>query len=64
TWPSWIPGIGGKQFEFFQYIFNIADAAITVGVLMMILFYSADAAKAFGHLFGTEEKESEEDNTK
>lgn len=64
TWPSWIPGIGGKQFEFFQYIFNIADAAITVGVLMMILFYSADAAKAFGHLFGTEEKESEGDNTK
>lgn len=26
-WPSWIPVIGGKHFEFFSAIFNFADAA-------------------------------------
>ena len=56
TWPAWIPGIGGEEFEFFQYIFNIADASITVGVLLMIFFYSADASKAFSELFGSKEK--------
>lgn len=56
TWPSWIPGIGGKEFEFFQYIFNIADAAISVGVLMLLIFYSADASRAFAHLFGEKQK--------
>lgn len=50
TWPDWIPGIGGKEFEFFQYIFNLADAAISVGVLLLIFFYSSDAAKAFAQL--------------
>lgn len=39
-WPSWLPWIGGKEFLFFQPVFNIADAAITVGVLVMLLFYS------------------------
>lgn len=52
TWPSWVPGLGGKEFEFFQYIFNIADAAISVGVLLLLIFYSADASRAFTHLFG------------
>lgn len=56
-WPSWIPGIGGTEFEFFQYIFNIADSAITIGVLMMIFFYSSDASIAFAELFGKKEKD-------
>lgn len=47
TWPSWIPVIGGTSFEFFQYIFNLADASICVGVFLLILFYSADASMAF-----------------
>lgn len=46
-WPSWIPGIGGNHFEFFQYIFNIADASICIGVALLILFYSTDASNAF-----------------
>ncbi|MDE5902869.1 MAG: lipoprotein signal peptidase [Muribaculaceae bacterium] len=58
TWPGWIPGIGGKEFEFFQYIFNIADAAISVGVLLMLFFYSADASRAFATLFGGHEAEA------
>lgn len=38
TWPDWIPGIGGKNFEFFSYIFNVADASITVGGATILLF--------------------------
>lgn len=47
TWPDWIPVIGGSSFEFFQYIFNIADSAICVGVALLIIFFSNDASKAF-----------------
>lgn len=36
NWPDWIPLIGGK--EFFSYIFNVADSAITVGGAIAILF--------------------------
>ncbi|MEG0011494.1 MAG: lipoprotein signal peptidase [Muribaculaceae bacterium] len=40
-WPNWIPYIGGDHFIFFQPIFNIADAALSVGVVILILFYSS-----------------------
>ena len=30
--------IGGKEFEFFSPIFNIADASISVGVIALLLF--------------------------
>lgn len=46
TFPGWIPGLGGVEFEFFQYIFNIADSAICVGVFLLIIFYSSDFQKA------------------
>lgn len=36
-WPAWIPVVGGKHFEFFSAIFNIADAAITIGVIWLII---------------------------
>ena len=36
--PSWFPIWGGKPFRFFQPIFNIADAAISVGVITLLLF--------------------------
>lgn len=38
TYPSWIPGLGGKEFEFFEPVFNVADAAISVGVLTLVFF--------------------------
>ena len=38
TWPSWLPYIGGKDYLFFQYIFNIADTAISTGVGILIFF--------------------------
>lgn len=40
NWPDWFPIIGGEHFIFFQPIFNFADAALSVGVIILILFYS------------------------
>ena len=39
-WPEWLPFVGGKMFSFFDPVFNIADSAITVGMALIILFYS------------------------
>jgi len=36
--PNWVPYFGGKNFTFFNAIFNIADAAVTIGVFLLILF--------------------------
>lgn len=36
--PEWIPFVGGDPFTFFQYIFNPADAFITVGVALLFLY--------------------------
>ncbi|MGQ2984370.1 lipoprotein signal peptidase [Flavobacterium sp.] len=44
-WPSWIPIIGGQHFSFFNAIFNIADAAISVGVGILIVFNKKAFAK-------------------
>lgn len=34
---SW-PLIGGKHIEFFKYIFNVADSAITVGAALLLIY--------------------------
>ncbi len=36
--PQWLPFVGGNQFSFFEPVFNFADAAISVGVLTLVLF--------------------------
>jgi signal peptidase II len=38
TFPSWFPIWGGEPFEFFSPIFNIADAAISTGVISILVF--------------------------
>lgn len=38
-WPSWVSGVGGQQFLFFQPIFNLADAAISCGMIAALIFY-------------------------
>jgi signal peptidase II len=35
--PSWIPIWGGERFTFFSPIFNIADASISVGVIVILI---------------------------
>lgn len=36
--PEWIPYFGGERFQFFRPVFNLADAAISVGVITILVF--------------------------
>lgn len=38
TWPSWSPIRPGESFVFFRPVFNVADSAITCGVISILLF--------------------------
>lgn len=38
TWPEWVPFLGGGNLSFFQYIFNVADSAISIGVVLILIF--------------------------
>jgi signal peptidase II len=44
--PQWMPIWGGEEYEFFRPVFNIADAAISIGVVMLILVQRKDAQRA------------------
>ena len=37
VYPQWIPWFGGDYFQFFQPVFNIADASISVGVTVLVI---------------------------
>jgi len=47
NWPSWMPWIGGSEFEFFRYIFNLADASISVGIIVLLLFFRKTLSLSF-----------------
>ncbi len=38
VWPDWVPLVGGKEFKFFNPIFNVADSCITVGIVLLYIF--------------------------
>ncbi len=40
NWPEWVPFVGGNHFVFFSPIFNFADAAISCGIIVLLIFYS------------------------
>lgn len=37
-YPAWLPIWGGEDFVFFRPVFNVADSAISIGVIMILLF--------------------------
>ena len=41
TWPAWVPVVGGEYFLFFSPVFNLADSAISVGLIVLLIFYSS-----------------------
>lgn len=49
NWPEWMPFVGGEHFIFFSPIFNFADAAISCGIIALILFYSKYLNDNMGH---------------
>ena len=44
-WPQWVPLVGGDHFIFFSPVFNFADSAISVGVVLLLLFYREEVSK-------------------
>lgn len=38
TFPNWVPFWGGEYFEFFRPIFNLADMAISTGIITILVF--------------------------
>ena len=62
NWPQWVPMIGGNHFVFFQPIFNIADASLSVSVFVLILFYARYLATVNlkGNVADSEEEIQEE----
>jgi signal peptidase II len=45
TWPDWIPYVGGNPYVFFSPIFNFADSSISVGVVLLLLFYRKEISE-------------------
>jgi signal peptidase II len=37
VWPEWMPFLGGRYFEFFSPVFNIADSSIFIGVVIILI---------------------------
>jgi signal peptidase II len=37
VFPKWVPIWGGEEYIFFRPVFNLADAAISIGVIMILL---------------------------
>jgi hypothetical protein len=46
-WPAWMPFVGGENFVFFSPIFNFADACISCGIVVLLLFYRGYIEKPF-----------------
>lgn len=47
-WPNWVPFVGGDSFEFFSPVFNIADASISIGLIIILLFQNRFFKKQAG----------------
>ena len=55
TWPSWAPTCD-REFIFFSPVFNFADAAISVGVFFLLIFFPKSFMSLVNSAFDKEEK--------
>lgn len=53
--PDWMPIWGGDAFSFFRPVFNVADSSISIGVVLILLFYRS--------FFISDKKQEEEIDT-
>lgn len=58
-WPQWMPWLGGK--EVFPAIFNVADAAISIGVVMVLIRQRRYFAKKTVEVARPEDQNNSED---
>ena len=65
VFPSWVPIVGGTDFEFFRPVFNVADSAISIGIFSIILFYRKqfNSLDKKGNEVNTSVHNSDENNT-
>ena len=45
NWPDWMPLVGGDHFIFFSPVFNFADASISVGAVLLLLFFRKEISE-------------------
>ena len=45
TWPDWVPFVGGNPYVFFSPVFNFADSSLSVGVVLLLLFYRKEISE-------------------
>lgn len=45
TYPDWMPVLGGQSYLFFRPVFNVADVAISAGVILLLYFYFTNVLK-------------------
>jgi signal peptidase II len=62
TYWSWIPKLGGQPFIFFSPIFNIADAAISIGVIFILLFKRTELTEQRTETENTQSEESNQES--
>lgn len=63
TFPEWLPFWGGEPFQFFRPVFNIADAAISIGVALIIIRQKTFFAKAHTVSNSRDNEEASEPNS-
>ncbi len=59
-YPDWLPYLGGDRFLFFSPVFNIADSAIFIGVVTILIFQKRFFKDTHSHILDAEESETEE----
>ncbi len=59
TYPSWFPWNAGEEFIFFSPVFNFADASISVGVALLLLFFRNEIGEISFNLRKSKEAEEQ-----
>jgi signal peptidase II len=54
-YPDWLPYVGGNRFLFFSPVFNIADSAIFIGVVTILIFQKRFFHDTHDHILDAEE---------
>jgi signal peptidase II len=60
NFPAWVPAWGGQDFVFFRPVFNLADSAISVGVIAILVFQKSYFKHQAPHVSSTNSEVVEE----